>query len=277
MKQDASHPNSQLPSLSALQSSLQAAILDGDDAILGLIPDNARTSRETLFAVYRNAYRARLAEVLANDYPCTRGLAGDDLFEMITQAYIAAAPSRTQNARWFGGGLPAFLATFAATAEQPAFTELAWIEKSISDAFDSHDAHVLSVAALLDVAPEDWSRLMFNPHPSASALLMTTNAFEIWKALKDELTPPAAERSSTPNTIVVWRQDVRPRVREVPYEEAMMWTEACRGATFGILCQLLATFDEPNSAAARAAGYLQGWLTTDMLTSAQLSKVAQVD
>lgn len=271
MNQNASDPSRQPPTLSALQSSLQAAILNGDDAILGFIPGNARTSGDILFGVYRNAYRARLAEVLSNDYPCTRRLAGDDDFATIAQAYIAAVPSRTQNARWFGAALPAFLATFEATAEQPVFTELACIEKNVADAFDSRDAPVLSITALLDVAPEDWTKLTFDPHPSASTLETTTNAFEIWKALKDELAPPDADRLSTPDTVVVWRQDTTPRVRIVPYEEALIWTHACRGAPFGVLCQFLATFDEPDSAAARAAGYLQGWLASGMLTSASLS------
>lgn len=258
------------PSLGALQSRLQAAILTGDDAILDLIPGNARTSRETLFGVYRNAYRARLAEVLANDYPCTKRYAGDDVFETIAQAYVAAHPSRTQNARWFGAAFPAFLATVPATAEHPVFSELAGIEKRVADAFDAPDARALTIAALLEVPPEDWSQLVFEPHPSAATSVLTTNAFEIWKMLKDDETPPAAERLPASNTIVVWRLDVKPRVRSLPYEEAMMWNEACRGASFGALCELLATFDDPDRAAARAAGYLQTWLTSDMLTSARL-------
>jgi hypothetical protein len=54
----------------------------------------------------------------------------------------------------------------------------------------------------------------------------------------------------------------------MPYEEAMMWIEASRGARFGVLCEMLATFDDPDGAALRAAGYLQGWLEAEMLSAA---------
>ena len=60
-------------------------------------------------------------------------------------------------------------------------------------------------------------------------------------------------------------------VRVMPYEEAMMWAEASRGLRFDALCELLAAFDDPDSAAVRAAGYLQGWLTAELLTSAEMN------
>ena len=61
---------------------------------------------------------------------------------------------------------------------------------------------------------------------------------------------------------------VAPMVRLMPYEEAMMWAEASRGVRFGALCEMLATF-ETRTAPLAAAGYLQGWLENEMLTSAR--------
>jgi hypothetical protein len=95
-----------------------------------------------------------------------------------------------------------------------------------------------------------------------------TNAFAIWKSLKDGNTPSQTARFADPESVIVWRQDLAPMVRVMPYEEAMMWTEASRGVRFDVLCELLAAFDAPEGAAARAAGYLQGWLTSGLLTSA---------
>ncbi len=50
--------------------------------------------------------------------------------------------------------------------------------------------------------------------------------------------------------------------RELPAEEAMMWDEAANGIPFGVLCEMLATYDDPDGAAARGAGYLHGWITS---------------
>ena len=38
------------------------------------------------------------------------------------------------------------------------------------------------------------------------------------------------------------------------------------GVPFGVLCEMLATYDDPDGAAARGAGYLHGWITTGLLT-----------
>jgi hypothetical protein len=45
-----------------------------------------------------------------------------------------------------------------------------------------------------------------------------------------------------------------------------MWDEAANGIAFGVLCSMLATYDDPNGAAARGAGYLHGWVTSGLLT-----------
>jgi hypothetical protein len=47
----------------------------------------------------------------------------------------------------------------------------------------------------------------------------------------------------------------------------MMWDEAMNGVPFGVLCEMLATYDDPDGAAARGAGYLHGWITSGILTS----------
>jgi hypothetical protein len=49
-------------------------------------------------------------------------------------------------------------------------------------------------------------------------------------------------------------------------EEAMMWDEAGNGIPFGVLCEMLATYDEPDGAAGRGASYLHGWITAGLLT-----------
>lgn len=257
------------PTLKQIQDSLQKAILDGDDAILTTILDNTRTSRETLFGVYRNAYVGRLVEILGTDYALLRAYVGDDYFAGLARAYILAHPSRTQNARWVGAKLPGFMANYA--AEHPQLAELAAIEKAVSDAFDAADSPAIGLADMAAIPAESWTRLTFEPHPSVHRLDASTNAFALWTALKDERDPPSAEAIGAPEHVVVWRHDLAPMVRVMGGEEAMMWTEAARGLRFESLCELVGTYDDPDTAAARAAGYLHSWLTSDMLTAAKLS------
>ena len=110
MAEDAGMPAAGL-SLREIQDRFQAAILSGDDAALADIMDNSRTGREVLFGVYRNAYVSRLIEVIGNDHGLLHTYLGDDGFDAMARAYIAAHPSRTQNARWVSKFVPVFLRT----------------------------------------------------------------------------------------------------------------------------------------------------------------------
>ena len=256
--------------LREIQDLVQAAILSGDESVFATILDNSRTTRRTLFGVYKNAYVGRLVEILLNEYEILLGYCGDDQFRSLAEAYIEACPSRSQNARWFGSRLPEFLSTSETYSKHPELAEIAGIEKAVSDAFDATDAAVLGFDGLAQYPPDAWGRLTFTPHPSVTRLDAATNAFAIWKSLKDGETPPETTLLTIAEHLAVWRQDTTPRVRVMSNEETMMWTEACRGVRFDVLCEMLATFDDPENAAVRAAGYLQGWLSTHMLTSAKL-------
>jgi hypothetical protein len=269
-RKTAAVPPRPAPTLRVLQETLQAAILSDDEEIYAAILDNSRTTRRTLFGVYRHGYASRLVEVLGNDYELLRAYVGLDRFDELARTYIAAHPSRTQNARWFGSEFPDFLTRHELACKCTELAELASIEKLVADAFDSADAAVLGLTDLVAVPTEDWARLTFRPHPSAGMLRLSTNALAIWKACKDGCEPPPAAQLAQPECVIVWRRGVAPMVRLMPYEEAMMWTEANRGVRFGLLCEMAATFDDPEGAALRAAGYLQGWLTAEMLSSASV-------
>jgi hypothetical protein len=65
-------------SLADLQTKFQAGIRNGDQSILASIRDSPGTDRAKLFAVYYDAYRLRLAEFLANDFPMLRNFLGED-------------------------------------------------------------------------------------------------------------------------------------------------------------------------------------------------------
>ena len=115
-------------------------------------------------------------------------------------------------------------------------------------------------------SPDAWPDLEFVPHPSAARLDLATNASAVWLALKNEDTPPDAAMLEQLARLLIWRQDTTPMFRELAVEEAMMWDEAANRVPFGVLCEMLATYDDPDGAAARGAGYLHNWITSGLLT-----------
>jgi hypothetical protein len=180
-------------------------------------------------------------------------------------AYVKARPSAHPNLRWFSQGLPEFLKSTAPYSEHPELSDLAALEKALNDAFDAAEGRVVELTDMAGFAPEAWSDLRFRPHPSASRLELATNAAAIWLALKNDETPPDATGLEQPAHLLIWRQDTTPMFRELLAEEAMMWDEAANGIPFGVLCEMLATYDDPDSAAGRGAGYLHGWITAGLL------------
>jgi len=257
------------PTLSELQSAFQNALVCGDDGILDSVLDSSRTSRGVLFGVYRHAYVSRLVDVVRNDHKLLHAYLGDEAFSKVARAYIAARPSRNQNARWFSQGLPDFLA--ATELENPEAAELAALERMVNDAFDAADAPVLSTTDLAVIPPDEWAGLKFVPHPSCRRLDLQTNAYAIWAALKDDAVPPPALKLKEAECVVAWRRDVTPLMRRMGGQEAMMWSEAGKGIPFGALCELVAIYDDPDGAAMRAAQHLQGWISAGMLSKASVA------
>jgi len=247
------------------QDDFQRCILTGDDSVLTEILDSPKEKRQVLLGVYKYAYGSRLVEAMRSDHKLLHGYLGDEMFDAMGKAYVAANPSQHPNLRWFSQHLPDFLKSSEPYSDHPVLSDLAALEKALNDAFDAEDASVLGVADLAGFAPEAWADLKFQAHPSAFRLDLSTNASAIWLALKSDETPPDAVALEQPCRLLIWRQDVTPMFRELATEEAMMWDEAASGIPFGVLCSMLATYDDPDGAAARGAGYLHSWVTAGLL------------
>ena len=256
--------------LKDFQDTFQRAILDRDDAILADIPDGPRETKTNLLGIYRDAYVLRLIDVIGNDHEVLQPYLGEQQFDDMARAYIKTCPSRHANARWFAHRLPEFLRATAPYSSRPVLAELAALERALNDAFDAVDAPVLSVTELAAVPAELWGQLSFVPHPSAVRLKAHTNAATIWSALKAGEEPPRATSIADVTHFTVWRHDTTSMFRTLTAEEAMIWDEMAKGCRFGDLCEMLATYDDPPSAPARAAGYLKAWLDAGTLSEVVL-------
>ncbi|MBR1125322.1 putative DNA-binding domain-containing protein [Bradyrhizobium lablabi] len=256
--------------LARQQADFQRGILGGDDEVLAEILDGPREKRETLYGVYRYAYGSRLVDAVRNDHELLHAYLGDEMFDEMGHAYVRAYPSEHPNLRWFSQNLPTFLKSTTPYSDHPVLSDLAALEKALNDAFDGKDGAVLALTDMAAFAPEVWNDLRFTPHPTATRLDLSTNASAIWMALKNDETLPDAVALEEPSRVLAWRQDNTPMFRELSAEEAMMWDEAAGGVPFGVLCTMLATYDDADGAAARGAGYLHGWISAGLLTGAAI-------
>ena len=252
--------------LKYLQAQFQNAILTGDGTVLGLIPDGAHEKKAALLSVYQDGYALRLIEVIRSDFEVLATYLGDVDFEAMARAYIAKHPSNNPNARWVAQHIPEFLISTAPYASDAVAGDIGLIEHTLSAAFDSADATILGFAEIASTAPEAWPDLTFIPQPATRRLNINSNAFEIWRAIAgDDDVIPEPMTSNEDVQLLVWRQGGISKIRELGVEEAMMWDEAAKGVRFGVLCEMLATYDDADGAAMRAASYLKGWLESELL------------
>ena len=252
--------------LARTQDKFQRALMDGDLAVLDDILDSSKENRKALFGVYAHAYRGRLADVLKSNYEHTAALIGDDEMARLGREYVSAHPSRNANARWFGDQWPAFLAAQIAGVTGRAVSGLAELERALNDVFDAPDAQALVLGDLSALTPEDWPGVEFSALASTRRLNLDTNATSLWRALNSGETPPAPAALDEPERLIIFRHEGSGHFREMSYEEAMMWDQMLKGLNFGGLCEMVAMQGGDDGAAARAAGYLQGWIAAGMLS-----------
>jgi hypothetical protein len=258
--------------LAQLQAVMQRSILEGDNATLSFLKPTPNDTPQTMFGVYKNAYVMRLVEVIGNDHAYLKAYLGDEQFERMGRDYVKANPSHNPNARWFAHHLPEFLATHEPWSKHAELAELASLERALNDAFDAPDAPVFTFGGLQALDPESIANATFTIHPSLRLIKVTTNVASIWSALKSEERPPKAEKLPQPIDIAVWRQSFASRFRLLGPEEAMALSEAANGVPFAVLCEMIATMDDPDTAAMRAGGYLRGWIEAELVSEVRAEK-----
>src|SRR5271155_3555088 len=110
------------------QSDFQRGILTADQSVLAEILDSPQEKREVLFGVYQHAYGSRLVEAMRNDHKLLHSYLGDEMFDTMGEAYLAAHPSQHPNLRWFSSSLPKFLKSTEPYSNYPVLSDLAALE-----------------------------------------------------------------------------------------------------------------------------------------------------
>ena len=79
--------------LNHIQEKFRAAIFEGKDkAFIAEIEEGGKIDPKQRLFIYAHAYKSRLVETLADDFPVLHSLVGDDMFEEICLDYIDKYP-----------------------------------------------------------------------------------------------------------------------------------------------------------------------------------------
>jgi hypothetical protein len=256
-----------MPSLRELQARFSAALTPGrsgaaDPALLGLIDGGGALDAAARLAIYADMYRARLEDVLRDDFARVLALVGDDTFTALATRYIARHPSTHPSVRWLGARFADFL---AADADVPPFlADLARLEWARGGAFDAPDAEPLRLDDLRSMAPEDWPGLRFRPIPACRVIACGWPVHQLWAAAGSDA-PAAWPAIPAPTVIRVWREGWSVSHAAMPEREQTAFRLLQRGEPFAALCAALGDTLDPETAAREVGGLLLRWIEDGLL------------
>jgi hypothetical protein len=243
--------------LATFQARFREWLVTGDEADAAAFGDGATAGLN----VYQNNYRVQLMGCLEVSYPLLRRFIGDEAFRAASITHIDAHPPR-------GWTLDHYGADFADTLrslypQNPDLDELAWIEWMLGEAFVAADTEPMAPDALADI---DWDHARLVLSPSLRVRHATTNADDVWIALRDGEAGVESEMLAGPEGLVIWRRDHVSRLRRADAIETAALLSLAADTGFGSLCETLVGLQGEEAGIQRAGQLLADWLGAGIVT-----------
>lgn len=251
--------------LASLQRAFQRHVYQPGHTMARDVVSTPRAGAARRLGVYADAYRSRLAEALASDYPALQGLLGEKRFDAMMREFVAGHPSRHANLRWYGADLARFLSHEPRWQARPLLAELARFEWALGLAFDAADARPATAEEVARRAPADWPAMRLRLVPSVRQLRLLSNAPDVWRAVSAGRRPPSARMRPEPLGWLIWRKSHEPFYRALPPEEAWALGALARGRDFESLVRGLRRFVGAGRAAQSSAQFLRNWLAEELI------------
>lgn len=187
------------------QAEFAAALLDADHPCpAGLVAWNGSDPIKR-FAVYRNNVVTSLIDALADTFPVTRELVGDEFFRAMARFFVSKRPPRSPILAEYGDEFPAFIEGFPPAHSVPYLSDIARLEMLYLTAYHAADAQPLDEEAFrralahADALPTARIRL----HPSAGILRSPYAVFSLWAAHQGALDIGALDPDRAEEALVV--------------------------------------------------------------------------
>lgn len=140
------------------------------------------------FAVYRNNVVSGLVDALAETFPVTQALVGEEFFRAMASVFVRRHPPRSPLLVFYGDALPGFIREFEPARPVPYLADVACLEMARVHAYHAPDAQPMPAdvaareLARLARDAETASRIVLRLHPSVAALASRHAAVAIWAA-----------------------------------------------------------------------------------------------
>lgn len=136
------------------------------------------------FAVYRNNVTVSLIDALADTFPVTQQLVGEDFFRAAARLFVAGEPPRSKVLAFYGAAFPDFLANFPPAATVPYLADVARLEMLRVHACHAADYPQPAPETLIHILdkPDLLPHCRLHLHPSVRIFRSEYAAVSLWAA-----------------------------------------------------------------------------------------------
>jgi hypothetical protein len=221
-------------------SLLESRLTIQESSILQHLSITGFVSPQKGLDIYYNAYKLRLIETLANDYPKLKEFSGEKRFNEIAIEFIQNFPSKHPSLRYFGSDFVNFITKHPAYSKKTYFSEMAAFEWKLGDTLDAGDSPLATLETLKDIPPPKWNDLKLLFHPSFQMIKLHWNIPKIWQAIdnKDNVLPKL-RKTKKPIIWILVRSNLQTVFRSTEKNESYALELAHHGTTIGEICESL--------------------------------------
>ncbi len=262
--------------LQEAQQRLHTAILPGaeDSAPDAWIRPKDDFSPAAQLRVYTNAYRARLHDTSAEDYPALQHWLGDARFTALIADFVRAVPSDHFNIGRYAAKLPAFLATHPLA--DPFAQELCLLETTVAQLSDPAETTPLRPEDLAGLSPEALMETTLLPRNALQLFAFDHPVNRYYRAVMEET--PLPEPAHEASQLAVFRHEDRIWRMELEPAEHHLLTLLFSGLTLGAALEAAqAERPEDTELATAFAPWFARWMRNGLLarpTTESLSAAA---
>jgi len=219
------------------------------------------------FAVYRNNVVVSLIEALADTFPVTQALVGEEFFRAMAHVFLQTHPVKTRVLTWLGASFADFIEGFPPASTLSYLSDVARLEMLRVRAYHAADAEPIALQTLAQALadPDTLADLTLTLHPSAHLLQSQYAVWSLWAAHQDILAIESV-KPELAQTVLVFRRDLDVEILNLSLAEGHFLVQLMAGVGLGLAANAAAEHDQRFDLAPFIANLIRSQLITSIAT-----------
>ncbi len=227
------------------QHDFQDALLDPNGDVPKGLAVRHGANLSNRFAVYRNNVFVSLIDALAETFPVTQSLVGEEFFRAMAREFVRHNPPGSPILTYYGETFSDFIENFSPADSVPYLSDIARLEYAYVVSFHARDAQPYpndQISNLL-FEPESIAKLCATLHPSAELVLSKYAIASIWEAHQHEDPNLKGIAISKPESAFIVRASFEVRVCRIDSATALFIQGLRDADTLGLSAEQASSAD----------------------------------